>query len=101
MNHACQVGTVQEHFGSLMVSGVFSWYCLRSLERVPTSLNAIRDVELLGDHLHSFRQFSYPQGYGVFQQDNCTFHMSWLATGWLDEHSSDFSFMNLAPRTQT
>ncbi|GFX60090.1 DDE_3 domain-containing protein [Trichonephila clavipes] len=36
---------------------------------------------------------------GVFQQDNCTFHKSRLATGWLDEHSSDFSVINWPPRS--
>ncbi|GFY00355.1 uncharacterized protein TNCV_1663941 [Trichonephila clavipes] len=35
---------------------------------------------------------------GVFQQDNCTSHKSRLATGWLEEHSSDFSVINWPPR---
>ncbi|GFV46417.1 transposable element Tc1 transposase [Trichonephila clavipes] len=41
----CQVGTVQGHGGSTMVLDVFSWHCLGSLVRVPTSLNAIRYEE--------------------------------------------------------
>ncbi|GFW37391.1 transposable element Tcb2 transposase [Trichonephila clavipes] len=68
--------------------------CLGSLMRVPTSLNAIGDADLLGDHLHPFMLFRYPHDNGVFQQDNCTSHKSRLATGWLDEHSSDFSVIN-------
>lgn len=99
MDPACQAGTVQGHGGSIMVWGVFSWHSLGSLVRVPTSLNAIRYVELLGDHLHPFMLFCYPHGNGVFQQDNCTSHKSRLATGWLDEHSSDFSVMNFPPRS--
>ncbi|GFV42177.1 transposable element Tcb2 transposase [Trichonephila clavipes] len=43
--------------------------------------------------------FCYPHGYGVFQQDNCTSHEYRLATGWLDEHSSDFSVINWPPRS--
>ncbi|GFU38331.1 transposable element Tcb2 transposase [Trichonephila clavipes] len=66
--------------------------------RVPTSLNAIRYIELLGDHLHSFVLFCYPHGNGIFQQDNCTSHKTRLATGWLDEHSSDFSLIYWPPR---
>ncbi|GFT91514.1 transposable element Tcb2 transposase [Trichonephila clavipes] len=38
--------------------------------------------------------FCYPHGNGVFQQDNCNFHKTWLATGWLDKYSSDFSVIN-------
>ncbi|GFV63354.1 transposable element Tcb2 transposase [Trichonephila clavipes] len=77
-----------------MVWVVFSRNCLGSLVRVPTSLNEIRYVELLGDHLHPLMLFCYLHGNGVFQQDNCTSHKSRLATGWLDEYSSDLSVIN-------
>ncbi|GBL82581.1 Transposable element Tc1 transposase [Araneus ventricosus] len=99
MDNACQVGTVQGHGGSIMVWGVFSWQFLGSLVLVPTSLNAIRFVEFLGDHLHPFMLYCHPHGNGVFQKDNYTSHRSWLATAWLDEHSSDFSVMNWPPRS--
>ncbi|GFT28540.1 transposable element Tcb2 transposase [Trichonephila clavipes] len=48
MNPAYQVGTVQGHGDSMMARGVFLWHCLVSLVHVPTSLNAIPYVELLG-----------------------------------------------------
>ncbi|GFS72349.1 transposable element Tcb2 transposase [Trichonephila clavipes] len=70
-----------------------------SLVHVPTSLNAIRYLELLGDHLHPFMLFCFRHGNGIFQQDNCTSHKSWWATGWLDEHSSDFSVVNWSLRS--
>ncbi|GFX83494.1 transposable element Tcb2 transposase [Trichonephila clavipes] len=35
----------------------------------------------------------------VFHQDTCVSHNSCLATGWLDEHSSDFSIINWPPRS--
>ncbi|GBM79322.1 hypothetical protein AVEN_104863-1 [Araneus ventricosus] len=75
-----RVGTVQGHGDSIMVWGVFSWLSLGSLALVPICLNVIRYVELLGDHLHPFMLYCHPHGNGVFQQDNCTFHRSRLAT---------------------
>ncbi|GFW72375.1 transposable element Tcb2 transposase [Trichonephila clavipes] len=36
-------------------------------------------------------------GNDVFQQDNCTSPNSRLATGWLEERSSDFSVINWPP----
>ncbi|GBM15452.1 hypothetical protein AVEN_142115-1 [Araneus ventricosus] len=99
MDFACQVGTVQGHDGSIMVWGVLSLKFLGSFVLVPTSLNAIRYVELKGDHLHLFMLYCHPHGNGAFQQDNCTSHRSRLATAWLDEHSSDFSVMNWPPRS--
>ncbi|GFV25441.1 transposable element Tcb2 transposase [Trichonephila clavipes] len=94
MDPACQVGTIQRHGGSIMVWGVFSWLCLGSSVHVPTPLNAIRYAELLGGSLHPLMLFCYPHSNGVFQQDNCTSHKSQLSTGWLYEHSSNFSVTN-------
>ncbi|GFX58907.1 DDE_3 domain-containing protein [Trichonephila clavipes] len=79
--------------------GCFLWNYLGSLVHVPISLNAIRYVELLGDHFHLFMLFFYLHCKEVFQQDNCTFYMSRLATGWLEKHSSDFSVINWPPRS--
>ncbi|GBO01235.1 Transposable element Tcb2 transposase [Araneus ventricosus] len=95
---ACQLGTVQGHGGSVMVWGVFSWQFLGFLVLVPTSLDAIRYVELLGDYLRPFILYCHSHGNGAFQQDNCTSHRSRLATAWFDEHSSDFLVMNCPPR---
>ncbi|GFX22595.1 transposable element Tcb2 transposase [Trichonephila clavipes] len=58
------------------------------------SLNAIRYVELLGDHLHPFMLFFYPHGNG-----SCMSNESRLATGWLEEHFSEFSVINWPPRS--
>ncbi|GFV67738.1 HTH_Tnp_Tc3_2 domain-containing protein [Trichonephila clavipes] len=99
MNTACQIGTVQEHGGSIMVCEVSSWHCLGSLVHVPTSLNAIRYIEFLSDHFHQFMLFCYPHGNEVFQQDNCTPHKYRLATDWLEDHSSDFPVINGPPRS--
>ncbi|GFW42802.1 uncharacterized protein TNCV_473921 [Trichonephila clavipes] len=41
MDTACQVGIVHGNNGSIMDWGVFSWRCLRSLVRLPTSLKVI------------------------------------------------------------
>ncbi|GBN96359.1 hypothetical protein AVEN_271571-1 [Araneus ventricosus] len=62
MDPACQVGTLQGHGGSIIVWGVFSWQFSGSLVLVPTSLNAIRYVELLGDPLHSFMLYCHQHG---------------------------------------
>ncbi|GFW79759.1 transposable element Tcb2 transposase [Trichonephila clavipes] len=67
--------------------------------RVPTSLNAIRFVKLLDDHLHPFMLLCYPSNNEVFQQDNCTSTKSRLATGWLNEDSFDFSVINWPRRS--
>ncbi|GBN16435.1 Transposable element Tcb2 transposase [Araneus ventricosus] len=99
MDPARQIGTVQGHGGLIMVWGVFSSQFLGSLVLVPTSLDAIRYIEFLGDHLHPFMLYCHPHGNGVLHQDNCTSHRSRLATAWFDEHSSDFYVINLPLRS--
>ncbi|GFS63621.1 transposable element Tcb2 transposase [Trichonephila clavipes] len=99
MDPVCQVGTILGHGGSITVWSVFLRHCLEYLVRVALSLNAIRYVELLGDHLLPFMLFCYPLGNGVFQKDNGTSHKSQLASSWLDEYSSDFSVINCPPRS--
>ncbi|GFV67797.1 transposable element Tc1 transposase [Trichonephila clavipes] len=98
MNPACPVRTIQGCGDSIIVWGICSWPCLGSLVRVPTSLIAIRYVELVGDHLHPFLLFCFPHRNAVLQQNKYTSHKSLLATGWLDEHSSDLSVLNWPPR---
>ncbi|GFW21024.1 uncharacterized protein TNCV_2702641 [Trichonephila clavipes] len=64
--------------------GCFFVDYLGSLVSEKTSPNAIRYVELLGNHLHPFMLFCYPNTNGVFQQDNSSSHKSRLATaGWM------------------
>ncbi|GFT63727.1 transposable element Tcb2 transposase [Trichonephila clavipes] len=87
------------HGGSIMVWGVISWQCLRSLVRVLSFRNVIPYFKLLGDHFQLFMLFCYPHCNGVFQQDNCTSHNSRFVNVWLDEHSSDFSIINWSSRS--
>ncbi|GBL84564.1 hypothetical protein AVEN_191038-1 [Araneus ventricosus] len=81
-------------------SGAFSiGSFLGYLGLVPSSLNIIRCVELLSDHLHPLMLYCHPHVNRALHQDNCTSHRSRLATAWLDEHSSNFSVMNWPPRS--
>ncbi|GFY00802.1 transposable element Tcb2 transposase [Trichonephila clavipes] len=98
MDQACQVGIVQGHGGSISWFGVFFKALFGIFGACTNLLNAIRYVELLDDSFHPFMMFCYPHVNGVFQQENRTSHKSRLATGWLDEHSFEFSVINWPPR---
>ena len=81
--------------------GCFFMELFDILVLVPTSLNAVRYVELMGDYHLPFMIFWYLQGNGVFYQDNCTTTVQITAQciGWFDEHSSDFSVINWLPKS--
>ncbi|GFS53735.1 transposable element Tc1 transposase [Trichonephila clavipes] len=84
MNTACQVGTIQEHDDSIMVWDVSSWHCLGSLGRVPTSLDAIWNVEFLGDHFHPFMLLCYAHGMEFSSKTTVPLTSHWLI-GMLEE----------------
>ncbi|GFW75895.1 transposable element Tcb2 transposase [Trichonephila clavipes] len=89
----------QEPGGPIMVWGLFFRGTIWDLWCIYQLLNAIRNVELQGDHLHPFMLFCFPLCKGIFHQGNCTSHKSWLAISWLYNHSSGFSVINWPPRS--
>ncbi|KAJ8881598.1 hypothetical protein PR048_018084 [Dryococelus australis] len=55
-----------------------------------TKLNGNRYKTLLGDHLQPFMNFSFPDNYGMFQQDNAPSHRAADVQDWFEEHSGEF-----------
>ncbi|GFV49017.1 DDE_3 domain-containing protein [Trichonephila clavipes] len=92
MDPVCKVGTVQGMMAQLWSAGSFLGTVVFFV-LIPTSLNALWVLELLEYHLH-IRLCCPVIRTAVFQQENCTSHKFRLATGWLHEHSSDFSVIN-------
>lgn len=93
MDPSCQQGTVQAGGGSIMVWGVFTWTGLGPLVKLNGSLTGNAYVELLGDHLHPFMDFMYPNTDGVFMDDNAPCHRARTVRDWFEEHSGDFQRM--------
>ncbi|KAJ8896536.1 hypothetical protein PR048_001880 [Dryococelus australis] len=62
----CQQGTVQASGGSVMVWGVFTWYGLDLLVRVPKNLNGNCCKTILSGHLQPFMDFSFNDYEGMF-----------------------------------
>ncbi|GFT02582.1 transposable element Tcb2 transposase [Trichonephila clavipes] len=93
MDPAYLVGTVQGHGGSIMV-----WFFFVAMFGNLPQCNSVRRVITITS-IHTFMMFCYPHGNRVFPQDNCASQKSQLVTGWLDEHSSDFSVINYPPRS--
>ncbi|GFU93024.1 transposable element Tcb2 transposase [Trichonephila clavipes] len=95
MDSACQVGTLQGHGCSILVWGVFSWHVLGNLVRVPTSLNVMWYVELLGIISICLCCFVIRT---VMEFSSKT-TVSLRILGWLSGHSSNFSVVNCPPRS--
>lgn len=94
-----QVVTSQLHSDLAMNWGAFCWKFWEFLVLVLILLNAIRYVELLGDHLNPFKSSCHPHGNRAFLKDNFSSNRFRTVTAWLDEQSFDFSATNWLPRS--
>ncbi|GBN83734.1 putative ubiquitin carboxyl-terminal hydrolase FAF-X [Araneus ventricosus] len=92
-------GTVQSGGAFVMVWDVCSWRDMGPLIRLEMTLTGERYLSILPDYLHSFMSIVHSDGLGQFQQDNATFHVSRVATKWLQEHSSDFRHFQWPPKS--
>ncbi|GFW22226.1 transposable element tcb2 transposase [Trichonephila clavipes] len=67
--------------------------------RLDATSTGDRYVSILSDYLHPFMSIVYSDGFGDFQQDNATPHMSRIATEWLQGHSSELRHFRWPPKS--
>ncbi|KAK3549192.1 hypothetical protein QTP70_034192, partial [Hemibagrus guttatus] len=49
------------------------------------------------DHLHPFMETVFPDGCGLFQQDNVLCHKGKMVQEWFDEHNNEFVVLTWPP----
>ncbi|KAK3525097.1 hypothetical protein QTP86_015271 [Hemibagrus guttatus] len=50
-------------------------------------------------HVHPFMETLFPDGCGLFQQDNAPCYKAKMAQEWFDEHNSQFEVLNWPPNS--
>ena len=62
-------------------------------EGLEGKVNANKYTAILSDHLQPMVNHSYPDGSGLFQDDNAAIHQARVVTEWFDEHANDLNPM--------
>jgi hypothetical protein len=77
-----------------MVWGVLSWHGLVPLNLSEGKENANKYTAILSDCFQPMVKHFYPDGSGLFQDDNVPTHRARVVTEWFDEHENDVNHMS-------
>ncbi|KAK3533885.1 hypothetical protein QTP70_033007 [Hemibagrus guttatus] len=90
MAPACTMGRRRAGGGSLMLWAMFCWETLGPAIHGDVTLTRSTYLSIVTDHVHPFMETVFPDGCGLFQQDNAPCHKAEMVQEWFDEHTNQF-----------
>ncbi len=91
----CLTPTVMGSSGSVMPWGTFWWHGLGPLVPLQGRVTANQYKVVLSDHLHPMMKHLYPDGSGLFQDDNAPIHRAGGVTEWFDVYENDAIYCHM------
>ena len=85
--------TVRGSGGSVMLWGAFFWHGLGPHVSLEGRVTANQYKVVLSDHLYPMMKHFYPDGSGLFQDDNTLIHRVRGVTEWFDEYENYVNHM--------
>ncbi|KAK3515693.1 hypothetical protein QTP70_028532 [Hemibagrus guttatus] len=93
----CTMGRRQAGRGSIMFWAMFCWETFSSAIHVDVTLTCTTYLSTAADHVHPFMETVFPDGCGLFQQDNAPCHKAKMVQEWFDEHNNEFEVLTWPP----
>ena len=69
-----------------MLWAMFCWETLGPAIHVDGNLTRVTYLNIVADQVHPFMAMVFPDGSGLFQQDNAPCHTAHIAREWFEEH---------------
>ncbi|KAK3519432.1 hypothetical protein QTP70_027864, partial [Hemibagrus guttatus] len=85
--------------GNVMLWAMFCWETLGPAIHVDVTLTRNTYLSIAADHVHPFMEMVFPDGCGLFQQDNEPFHKPKMVQEWFDEHNNQFKVLTWPPNS--
>ena len=73
-----------------MLWAMFCWEALGPAIYVDVNLTRVTYLNIVADQVHPFMAMVFPDGSGLFQQDNAPCHTAHLVREWFEEHDEVF-----------
>ena len=80
------MGRRQAGGGSVMVWAVFCWETFGPAIHVDVTLTCTTYLSIVADHEHPFMEMVFPDGCGLFQQDNAPCLKATVVQEWFEKH---------------
>ena len=96
----CTVGR-QAGGGSVMLWPILCWETLGPAIHVDVNLTRVTYQNIVANQVHPFMAMVFPDGSGLFQQDNAPCHTVHLVRKWFEEHDEVFTVLPWPPNCMT
>ncbi|KAK3538082.1 hypothetical protein QTP70_028642 [Hemibagrus guttatus] len=99
MAPGCTMGRRQDGGGSVLLWSMFCWETLGPAVHVDVILTRSTYLSIAADHVHPFMETLFPDGCGLFQQDNALCHKAEMVQEWFDDHNNQFEVLTPPPNS--
>ncbi|GBM39865.1 Transposable element Tc1 transposase [Araneus ventricosus] len=96
---SCTAGHIQAGSGGTMLWRMFSWAALGPSVMVDKTMKAANYLNIIVDQLRPYMAFVFPNGNGIFQQDNAPCHKARIVLEWFEEHTDEFHLISWPPNS--
>ena len=99
MDPSCLVHTAQGNGGTVKVWGAFSWFGVVPLVRQIGIVNHSAYLGILNDNVRPQMLRLFPDGNGLYQDDNAMIHCAGRVLNWFQEHDHEFHHIEWPPQS--
>ncbi|KAK3519768.1 hypothetical protein QTP70_003892 [Hemibagrus guttatus] len=99
MTPGCTMGRRRAGGGSVLLWAMFCWETLGPAIHVDVTLTRSTYLSIVADHVHPFMETLFPDGCGLFQQDNALCHKAEMVQEWFDDHNNQFEVLTPPPNS--